>query len=175
MQSLIRIANVIDSFSEATGRMVSWLVLLMVFIVCYDVGMSYFFLDSSIMLQELEWHLFSLVFLLGGAYTLKQDGHVRVDVFYHSKWMTDSRRAWLNIAGGLLFLLPFCLLIIFSSADFISLSFQFSEKSPDPGGLPYRFLLKAIIPIAFMMVLLQGLSSVIRNIPVALNKTGLNS
>lgn len=175
MQYLIRIANVFDNVSEVSGRITSWLVLMMVLIVCYDVSTGYFFLDSSIALQELEWHLFSLVFLLGGAYTLKHDGHVRVDVFYHSKWMSDSRRAWLNIIGGLLFLLPFCLLIIVSSLGFIESSFQFSERSPDPGGLPYRFLLKAVIPLAFILVLIQGLSTVIRNIPVALNKDGNNS
>ncbi len=157
-------ANRIDSVSEWSGRAVAWLVLFMVLLVCYDVVMRYFFQQGSVALQELEWHIFSLLFLLGAAYTLKHDDHVRVDVIYHSRWMNDRQRAWVDVLGGLLFLLPFCLLIIISSYPFVSNAYLFNETSPDPGGLPYRFLLKAGIPFGFLMILVQGLANVARGI-----------
>lgn len=169
MQYLTRFADIIDSFSEKTGRMTSWLVLAMVLTVCYDVSMSFIFLSGSVALQEMEWHLFALVFLLGGAYTLKHDGHVRVDILYNSKWMSDRIRAWVNILGGLILLSPFCLLVIFGSLEFVQTSYSFTERSPDPGGLPYRYLLKAVIPMAFFLILLQGLASVCRHLPAALH------
>lgn len=174
MQFLSRIADFIEALSEYSGRATAWLVLLMVLIVCYDVSMSFIFLSGSVALQELEWHLFALVFLLGGAYTFKHEGHVRVDVLYHSKWMSEKSRAWVNIAGALLLLAPFSLLVIFSSIEFITTSYSFSEKSPDPGGLPYRYLLKAAIPLAFVLILLQGFASLVRNLAIVFAAEGEN-
>jgi len=151
-------AAAIRCFSEWTGRLVSWLVLILVLVISYDVMMRYLFQDGSVALQELEWHLFALIFLLAAAYTLKHDAHVRVDVFYRSRFMSDRHRAWVDLLGGLFFLLPFCLLLINGSIPFVSNSFGMLEGSPDPGGLPYRFMLKAAIPLGFTMLLLQGLA-----------------
>lgn len=161
---LSRTADRIDRFTEITGKCVAWLVLLLVAIVSYDVGMRYLLQSGSIAIQELQWHLFSLIFLLGAAYTFKHDDHVRVDIFYQSRFMNDYRRAWLNLLGGLLFLLPFCILIIVSSWSFVSLSYIHNEVSPDPGGLQYRWLIKSAIPAAFILLLLQGISSIIKNL-----------
>jgi TRAP-type mannitol/chloroaromatic compound transport system permease small subunit len=158
---LQRIAGIFQAVSEWTGRLTSWLLLLLVLVISYDVAMRYLFQSGSVALQELEWHLFALIFLLAGAYTLKHDEHVRVDVFYHSRWMGDRQRAWVDLLGGLFFLLPFCLLLISGSIPFVSNSFGMLEGSPDPGGLPYRFLLKAAIPLGFLLLLLQGLAMVI--------------
>lgn len=160
---ITKIADFIESISEWSGRAVSWLVLAMVMIICYDASMRFIFLRGSVALQELEWHLFALVFLLGGAYTLKHDDHVRVDVLFNSKWMSTRRRAWVNLCGGLVLLGPFCLLVIISSGPFVASAYQFSETSPDPGGLYYRYLLKAAIPMGFSLLLLQGIAGVIRN------------
>ncbi len=161
-----RLAGAIEWLSEWSGRLVAWLVLAMVLLITYDVAMRYLFQAGSVALQELEWHLFALVFLLGAAYTLKHDGHVRVDVLYQAKWMTPRRQAWVNLFGTLLFLLPFCVLIIVSSWPFVYNAFQIGEGSPDPGGLPYRFLLKASIPLGFSMIALQGLALAIRSAQV---------
>ena len=157
---LQRIVGFIEAVSEWTGRLTSWLLLLLVLVISYDVAMRYLFQSGSVALQELEWHLFALIFLLAGAYTLKHDEHVRVDVFYRSRWMNDRQRAWADLLGGLFFLLPFCLLLINGSIPFVSNSFGMLEGSPDPGGLPYRFLLKAAIPLGFLLLLLQGLAMV---------------
>lgn len=170
MRYLTSIAAFIDRISEWSGRTISWLVLAMVLIVCYDVIMRFVFLQGSVALQELEWHLFALIFLIGSAYTFKHEGHVCVDILSHSRWMTPVRSAWVQVIGGLFFLLPFCLLITISSFDFVETSYRFAEKSPDPGGLAYRYLLKAVIPLAFILLLLQGLVSIFRNLLIVLGK-----
>ena len=154
----------IDAFTEFSGKLVSWLVLLMVLLVSYDVTMRYAFNSGSVALQELEWHLFALVFLLGAAFTLKHDEHVRLDLFYQSRFCSDKLRTWINLLGSLFFLIPFCLLVIDSSWFFFLQSYNFNEGSPDPGGLPYRWLLKAAIPVGFSLLLLQAIAEAIRNL-----------
>ncbi len=170
LNALTQLAEYIDSINEWIGKAVSWLVLIMVLLISYDVGMRYFFNSGSIALQELEWHIFSIIFLMGAAYTFKHDDHVRLDLFYKSRFMDDYRRAWVNALGGLLFLMPFCLLIIISSWPFVFQSFVHAETSPDPGGIPYRWVLKAIIPLSFSLLLLQGLGNSLANIVRILEK-----
>ncbi len=158
------LARRIECVSEWVGRLSAWLVLAMVMLVCYDVAMRYLFQQGSVALQELEWHLFALIFLFAAAYTLKHDEHVRVDLLYQGRWMTPRRRAWVNVFGTAFFLLPFCALIISGSLPFVQSAYQFNEGSPDPGGLPYRWLLKAAIPAAFALLALQGVATLIRNL-----------
>ncbi len=136
----------------------------MVLLVSYDVTMRYVFNQGSVALQELEWHLFALLFLIGAAYTLKHDDHVRLDLFYQSRFSSDCTRAWINLIGGLVFLIPFCLLIINSSWFFVLQSWSFNEGSPDPGGLPYRWLLKAAIPFGFLLLLIQAIAECLKNL-----------
>ncbi|HEC17939.1 MAG TPA: TRAP transporter small permease subunit [Gammaproteobacteria bacterium] len=162
--------NWIETIAEWVGRSVSWLVLAMVLLIAYDVAMRYLFQAGSVALQELEWHLFALLFLLGAAYTFKHDGHVRVDIFYHSRRVSDRGRAWIDLLGGVFLLIPFCLLIIVSSYPFVETAFAMHEGSPDPGGLPYRFLLKATIPLAFGLLLLQGIAHILRSAQILLGK-----
>ncbi len=163
-----RVGRSINGFSEWTGRVVAWLVLALVLLISYDVTMRYVFQAGSTALQELEWHIFSLIFLLGAAYTLKHDGHVRVDVFYNARWMSARGRAWIDLLGCLFFLLPFCILVVYSSWPFVVSAYTFAEGSPDPGGLPYRFLLKAAIPLGFLLLILQGLAIIIGSVQILL-------
>ena len=160
----------LEQFSEHTGMLVSWLVLAMVLLVSYDVAMRYFFQSGSVALQEMEWHLFSLIFLIGAAYTLKHDDHVRLDLFYKSKFMDDRRRAWIDLFGSIFLLIPFCILIISSAWPFVYQSYIHLEGSPDPGGLPYRWILKASIPLGFTFLLLQGVSDIVKNLSTILGK-----
>jgi len=154
----------IDNFTEWSGRSIAWLVLAMVLLICYDVAMRYLLQQGSVALQELEWHLFALIFLLGSAYTLKHDEHVRVDIIYQSSKLSDKQRALINIFGILIFLFPFCVLILISAWPFVENAYFYNEGSPDPGGLPYRYLLKASVLVAFAMLMLQGLAELLRNI-----------
>lgn len=152
----------IDTLSEKTGLFVSWLTGLMVLAVCYDVLTRYVLRMSSVGIQELEWHLFSVIFLLGAAYTLKRDRHVRIDIFYMK--LSPKGKAVVDLMGTLLFLVPFALLVIWTSKDFVGNSFAIGESSPDPGGLPARYLLKACVPLGFFLVLLQGMALAFRSI-----------
>ncbi len=158
------IIHFIHVMSEWSGYLIAWLVLIMALIIVYDVSMRGLFSIGSVALQELQWHLFALIFLLGAGYTLKQDDHVRVDIIYQSHWMTPRRQAWVNLLGGIFFLIPFCLLIISSSLPFVYDSYLHQEGSPDPGGLPYRFLIKAAMPIGFSLLLLQGIADILKNL-----------
>jgi TRAP-type mannitol/chloroaromatic compound transport system permease small subunit len=158
------IITIIDAINEWIGRTASWLVLAMVLLICYDVAMRYFFHQGSVALQELEWHLFALIFLLGAAYTYKHDDHVRVDILYQSRFLTDKHRALINIMGILLFLLPFSILILITAWPFVENAFYYQEGSPDPGGLPYRYLLKGSLLIAFGLIIMQGIAELLRNI-----------
>ncbi|KUG26538.1 trap dicarboxylate transporter, dctq subunit, unknown substrate 6 [hydrocarbon metagenome] len=157
-----KIADKIDAAIEKIGRSVSWLTLILVLLVCYDVISRYLFKSSIVAIQELQWHLFAIIFLVAAAYTLKYDEHVRVDVLY-SKF-SPRTQAVINLIGTIIFLIPFCLLIVYASRNFVFSSFQIGETSPDPGGLPARYILKAILPFSFFLILLQGIALILRSI-----------
>ena len=156
MNALKRFANGIDKINQAVGRFVSWITALLVLVVFADVVMRYIFQISFVFTQELEWHLFAFIFLMGAGYTLLHDGHVRVDIIYQK--LGPKAQAWINFLGCLLFLFPGCFLIIYTSWGFVENSLAIMEGSPDPGGIPMRFILKSMIPLGFVLVWLQGLS-----------------
>ena len=167
---LLKIISIIDAFTEYTGKFISIFVIILVLLVGYDVSMRYLFNSGSIAIQELEWHLFSIILLLGSAYTLKHDEHVRLDIFYSSKLINDKVRIWFDVLGTLLILLPFCLLIIVSAWPFVTQAYIHNEISPDPGGLPARWLIKAVIPLGFFFLLIQGIAEVLKKLLIALDK-----
>jgi len=154
------LVQLIDGLNERVGYVISWLTTVLVLVVCYDVFTRYFLRSSSVAVQELEWHLFAVIFLVGAAYTLKHEGHVRVDVIYSH--LGPKGKAIIDLIGGLVFLIPFSILVIWTSHAFIGMSWSIAETSPDPGGLPYRWLLKAMIPLGLGLVLLQGIAMTIR-------------
>jgi len=156
MNFLRGISRFIDSINEWVGRGIAWVTLLMVLVVFTDVVMRYLFNTSYVFTQELEWHLFSVVFLVGAGYTLLYDGHVRVDIIYQA--VSEKSRAWINLIGVIFFLVPGCYLIIYTSYNFAYDSWLALEGSADPGGIPYRFILKSAIPLGFGLLLLQGIS-----------------
>jgi len=162
METLKRIADRIDALNEWVGRGVSWVTTGLVVVVFGDVVMRYVFNISFVFTQELEWHLFAFIFLIGAGYTLLHDGHVRVDIVYQR--LSTKARAWVNLIGCLVFLFPGCVLIIGTSIDFVWESMKILEGSPDPGGIPLRFLLKSCIPIGFVLFGLQGVSLFIRSL-----------
>ena len=158
---LLRCMEALDAFSERIGVAVSWLTTALVLVVCFDVLTRYVFNFSMVWVQELEWHIFSLIFLFGAGYTLKHDQHVRVDLIYDRR--SPKAKAAINLLGTLLFLIPFCVVLIWSSQDFVLNSFSVQETSENPGGLPARYLLKSCIPLAAVLLLLQGVSLSIRS------------
>ncbi len=156
MNLLRKYVAVIDYLNDKIGILVGWLTTLLVLNVFYDTIMRYAFKKGHIALQELEWHIFSVIFLIGAAYTLKQDGHVRVDIIYTR--LGERAKAWINLFGSIFLLIPFCLIVIYATWGFISNSWAVREMSPDPGGLPARYVLKSMIPLGFFLVLLQGIA-----------------
>ncbi len=156
MKWLQRLSAGIDTLNAWVGRGTAWVSLGLVVVVFIDVVMRYAFNKSYVFNQELEWHLFSFIFLIGAGYTLLHDGHVRVDIFYQR--LDFKNRAWINLLGVIFFLIPGCLLIIYTSWHFVLRAWQLSEGSPDPGGIPLRFIVKSLIPIGFSLLLLQGIS-----------------
>jgi TRAP-type mannitol/chloroaromatic compound transport system permease small subunit len=162
MNALKRLANGIDKINQAVGRFVSWITALLVLVVFADVVMRYIFQISFVFTQELEWHLFAFIFLMGAGYTLLHDGHVRVDIIYQK--LGPKAQAWINFLGCLLFLFPGCFLIIYTSWGFVENSLAIMEGSPDPGGIPMRFILKSMIPLGFVLVWLQGISLFINSL-----------
>jgi TRAP-type mannitol/chloroaromatic compound transport system permease small subunit len=156
MRFFLNLCTWIDTVNDYVGRAVSWTTLLLVLVTFADVVMRYFFNTSFVFTQELEWHIFAFIFLMGAGYTLKNDGHVRVEVFFGR--LSPKGKAWINLVGVLFFLIPTCLLFIKTSLPFVLESYHVMEGSPDPGGIPYRYILKSCIPAGYTLILLQGLS-----------------
>jgi len=161
-----RIAGLVSRATSRVGTLVAWLALGMVLVGAYNAvarkldQYSDIHLSSNALI-ETQWYMFSLVFLLAGAWTLREDGHVRVDVFYGR--LSLRGRAWVDLLGTLLFLLPFCACAIWFSLPLVENSWGVREVSPDPGGLP-RYPLKTFVPLAFLLVAMQGHAEVVRSI-----------
>jgi len=156
------IAVLLDRFAETTWRVIAWLTLAMVLITFAVVILRKLFETGSIALQESVSYLHAAVFMLGAAYTLKQDGHVRVDILYQK--FTPRTRAWVDLLGTLLLLFPVCLYIFFSSLEYVGASWSMLEGSREAGGLDGVFLLKTAIPVMAVLLLLQGCSIVLHKL-----------
>ena len=166
MNSLRRFASAIDRLNDGIGAAITWLALIMILFGAYNalarwatryVGVNL----SSNAFNELQWYLFSIIFLLGAAWGLRHDVHVRVDVLYAR--VGERARAWIDLLGTILFLIPFCVLMLWVSWPPVHRSFLIREVSPDPGGLP-RWPIKALLIVSFALLLLQGLAVLIRQI-----------
>ena len=150
----------LDSISKYTGGIAAFLVLLLSLLVAYDAGMRYLFSEGSIALQEVEWHLFDMIFLLGLSYALKHDKHVRVDIFFE-KYSPDTKHI-VQILSMLFLLIPFSLLFLNDALDMTFQSYLQHEVSPDPGGLGSRWVIKAVLVVAFVLLIVQALSEILK-------------
>jgi len=145
--------KIIGKIIDVLGNFCSLLMVLMISNVFYDVIMRYFFNDVSIAMQELEWHLFAAVFMFGIAYTMKEDEHVRVDIFYDKA--SKRNQAYINIIGSLFFSLPITLLICYYSISYTMDAYSMGEGSGDPGGLPHRWVVRSVIPLSSIFLMLS--------------------
>lgn len=155
-------ADLIDAFSNVTGRVIAWLTLAMMVITCVVVVLRYGFGIGSIALQESVTYMHAVVFMLGAAYTFERDGHVRVDIFYRR--FNRRQQAWVNALGSLLFLLPLSLFLFFISLDFVASAWEIRETSGEPGGIPAVYLLKTLLPVMALTLTLQGLADFLRSL-----------
>lgn len=154
------LARRIDRFQERFGRGVSWLSLAMVVVVFGDVLSRYLLRRTSGAMQELEWYLFGAMYLLAAGYVMLHDEHVRVDILYSK--LSRRGRARLDFVLLWVFFYPSCALVLYTAWPFVRASWAVWEGSPDPGGLPLRWLLKSMIPVGFALLLVQGISQTIK-------------
>jgi TRAP-type mannitol/chloroaromatic compound transport system permease small subunit len=150
--------NALDRISILSGQLISWLTVIMVLVTVVVVVMRYVFDAGAVWLQESVVWMHAVVFMVGAAYTLQQDEHVRVDIFYRD--MSEKRRAWVDMLGTLLFLLPLCAFLGYKAWDFVAVSWQLAESSREPGGMPYPFvpLLKSVLLLMPLLLAVQGVS-----------------
>lgn len=168
LQALLLISKRIDTFTEWLGRFAYWLMPAMVLVGVWNVFGRFFGqaiernLTSNLFI-ELQWYLFSMTYLLGASYVLLHNGHVRVDVVYDR--LDGKKRAWVNILGTVLFLIPFSIAMIYFSWGWLMNSWKILEDSPDPSGLP-RYPIKSMVVVGFALLIIQGVSEFIKNLAV---------
>ena len=163
MKVLLALARLIDALTERVGRIVVWLVLAATLISAGNALARYALGESSNAWLEIQWYLFGAMFLLAAGYTLKHNGHVRIDIFYHR--LGARGQAWIDLAGGLLFLLPMAVLLAWLAWPMFYEAWQTQEHSPDAGGL-LRWPVKLLLPAGFALLALQGVAEVIKRIGV---------
>ncbi len=161
--ALRKLAHHINSLNERIGKSSAWLNLVLVLLVSIDVIRRYLFQATDTWIIELEWHLFALIFLLGSAYTLKHDAHVRVDLFYER--MEEGDRRIVDFWGHLIFLLPWTAMMAYLSWQFAYDSWIIREGSPNPNGLPARYIIKFVMCLGFVLLFLQAFAQMILKYP----------
>jgi TRAP-type mannitol/chloroaromatic compound transport system permease small subunit len=161
----------IDRFTVVSGRLLAWCSLAMALLTSTVVVLRYGFATGSIAMQETVTYLHGSLFMLGVAYALKAGAHVRVDIFY--RHFTTRQRAWVNALGGIVFLLPLCALIVAVSWGYVADAWVIRESSPEPGGIPFLYLLKTLLPLMAINLAIAGIADVLRNARVlVLNEDG---
>ncbi|WP_058558014.1 TRAP transporter small permease subunit [Thiohalocapsa sp. ML1] len=158
---LLRVASALDLVNAWVGRVIAWLALAMVLVTFLVVVLRYGFDSGSVALQESVTYMHALLFMLGAAYTLQQNGHVRVDIFYQR--FSPRGRAWVDLLGTLVLLVPVSLFILLSSWDYVMTSWSIHESSREAGGLPYVYWLKSLLVAMPLLMLVQGLVLIVRN------------
>lgn len=159
---MLKLVQKLENINELVGRLVAWLTLLIVLVTFLVVILRYGFNFGSIALQESTSYFHAFVFMLGAAYTLKHDGHVRVDIFYRK--MNKTKKAWVDLLGTVFLLFPVCLFILISSWDYVFVSWGLLEESGEAGGLAYVYILKTALLIMPILLMLQGTALVLRNL-----------
>ena len=155
-----RSSRLIDPLLIRIGEAASWLWLLLLVIIVGNVVLRYWFGEGRIELEEIQWHIYSVGFLLGLAYAFQADVHIRVDVV--SERLQPRTRAWLELYGLILGLFPFIMLFLIHGIPFVAQSWAVGEVSQAPGGLPYRWLIKAVLPFSFLLLMLAAWSRLTR-------------
>lgn len=154
-----RFANRIDQMSVIIGQISSYMVLLSILVITISVILRYFFSRTYVALDEIQYYFYSIVFLFGFSYVLKEDGHIRVDILYQK--LTKNKKRVINLLGTIFFAIPWTAMICYSSFKYFMRSYVISERSTQPMGLPALYVLKFILFMAFILFLLQAVSKLI--------------
>jgi len=151
--------KIIDDIIRYVSYLTAFVLALLVIVVLFDAISRYLFSEGSTALQELEWHFFDVVILMSIAYTLRNNAHVRVDIFYDK--FSPKTKALVNIISFLFFVLPLSVLIIYMGIGFVDMSYVQHEASSNPGGLPHRWIVKSLMPLAFVLLFLQAFKELV--------------
>ena len=165
---MTNIIQLIDKINSITGKLVSWITVLLTVLIAIDVVIRYIFQFTFVWMIETEIYLFGMLFLLASGYTFANDTHVRVDVFYAK--FSKKQKAWVDLLGGALLLIPWCYVVIVTSWYYGLASFQMNEGSAQPGGLPALYILKFCITIGFTVLSIQAVSQMLKALQVLLKK-----
>jgi TRAP-type mannitol/chloroaromatic compound transport system permease small subunit len=152
----------LDKIVKFFAIIASALVVVLSLLVVYEATNRYLFNASSHTNEEIIWHIYDIIFLLGLSFTMQRDKHVRVDLIYAN--LTKKSQAWINALSYIFIILPFSAMVIYTSYTFVEMSFLQNECSPDPGGLCYRYLIKGVIILGFVLVIIQALSNLLKDI-----------
>ncbi len=148
-----RFSSVIDRLTTHFGEIVSWVWVVLLTVIVINVVMRYLFAEGRIEFEEIQWHLYSVGFLVGLSYAYSADAHIRVDVLREG--MHPKTQAWIELYGILILLLPFIVMILVYTLPFIVYAFETAEVSEAPGGLPYRWIIKSVLLLAFILLFLS--------------------
>ncbi len=168
-----KLIHILETLIETTGRILAPLTFLMMILTCAVVVARYVFNVGAIPIQESIVYLHGTVFMLGIAYTLKQSGHVRVDIVYQR--CSEHVQTLIDLFGTIIFLFPVGIFLLWTSIDFVSFSWLLKETSPEPGGLPFVYLLKTLLPIMAILLLIQGLAELLKNLRKLRSKQAVKS
>lgn len=168
MSSLTRVADGLDWFIDRIGRITGWCAFALVCVMAFNVLLRYFFRTGSVAMQELEWHLMAPICLLGLSYALLHDGHVKVDILY-GRFPLRLQRI-IDLVSMILVSIVVAILV-YLSLPYVEQSWSIGEQSPDPGGLTHRWILKALLPVGFSLLLVQSIAATLRAIVALFDPT----
>jgi len=164
---LSHIIQPLESINEQVGKAISWLSLAVVVLTFTVVVLRYGFDIGWIWMQESVAYMYAWIFMLGAGYTLKHEGHVRVDIFYRR--FSSKRQAWVNLLGSVFLLFPMFVFIAWISFDYVLSSWHINESSREAGGLAYVYILKASLFIMPFLVLVQGTALILTSVQTILS------
>ncbi len=162
MNTLLRIDEVCESTIIRIGRIAAWVSIFLIIVIIFDVVTRRFFVLGSTKLQELEWHIHAVLFMFCLGYGYMKDAHVRIDLVREK--LSERKKLWIELIGCLFFLIPYSFIVIYHGIDWWNRSFQLNEVSASATGLPYRWIIKAALPIGFAILLVSGITTAIRKI-----------
>lgn len=160
--ALTKLIQVVDAVNTWVGKAASWLYPILMLVIVLNVVLRYGFSLGSIMLEELQWHLYSVAFLLALAYAYVDDAHVRVDVLYLQ--LSERKQVWIDFLGCVFLLIPFAAFLTWDAWPYFLDSLAFDERSPVPSGLPARYVIKLILFVGLLLLLLQGIATALRKL-----------
>ena len=159
-QKIIDLCGYTDAFITVSGKIFAWLNCILILVIIIQVVLRYVFGKGMVSLEELQWHIYAVCFMFGISYNISQDAHVRLDLFHRN--FSQKTRDIIEITGLLLLLLPMAVVIFLHSIDFVAMSYRLGERSSSPLGLPFRWLIKSVIPISMIMVIVVTISKRLR-------------